>query len=260
MGRFDGRTAVVTGAAQGMGAAIASALFADGARVLLFDREREPLEATRARLSATAADRVLAVPGDVSQREDVRAAFAEARKAWGDVHVVIAQAGIAGVVAFNDIDDDAWRRMIDINLGGVFLTIQEGARAMAGGGAIVVTSSTNAFYVEAHTAHYSATKGGVRTLVRAAAIDLAERGIRVNVVHPGIINTRLSEVLIADPVAAPEYLQRIPLGRFGEPDDIASAVLFLASDDAAYVTGADLVVDGGATIGVNLGVEVREMG
>jgi NAD(P)-dependent dehydrogenase (short-subunit alcohol dehydrogenase family) len=260
--RFADRTALVTGAAQGMGAAIAEHLLREGARVVLFDHDADTLERTadRLRADADADGRLLAVPGDVSSREDVRAAVTTARDAWGDLHIAIAQAGIGGVVAFEYSDDDAWRRMFAVNVDGVFLTVQEAARAMTRGGSIVVTASTNSFFVEGHTAHYSATKGAVRTFVRSAALDLGERGIRVNVVHPGIIRTRLATLLIDDPVAGPRYLERVPLGRFGEPDDIARAVLFLASDDAAYVTGADLVVDGGATLGVTLGVGDQELG
>jgi NAD(P)-dependent dehydrogenase (short-subunit alcohol dehydrogenase family) len=227
---------------------------------MLFDCDAEALEATRQQLAGDADDRVSMTVGDVSRREDVARAVAATRATWGDLHVVIAQAGIAGVVALDDIDDDAWRRMVDINLGGAFLTVQEGARAMGAGGAIVVTASTNAFFVEAHTVHYSATKGGIRAFVRAAALDLAEKGIRINVVHPGIIRTRLSSLLTDDPVAGAEYLKTIPLKRFGKPEDVAFAVLFLASDDAAYITGADLVVDGGVSLGVTLGVDDQELG
>lgn len=258
--RFTGRHAFVTGAARGIGAAIGAALVAEGAKVALFDRDAEPLGALRDRLAGDAGDRALAYVGDVSRREDVRQALDQTRSEWGELDVVVAHAGIAGVVALDDIDDEAWARLININLGGVFLTIQEGARAMRDGGAIVITSSTNAFYPEAHTAHYSATKGGVRAFAKTAALDLAPRGIRVNVVHPGIIRTRLSELLTDDPVAGPEFLSGVPLGRFGAPEDVARSVLFLASTDASYITGADLVVDGGATVGVTLKVADQELG
>ena len=124
---------------------------------------------------------------------------------FGGLDVLAAQAGIGDLCPLLEIDDARWQRMIDVNLTGVFLSVQEAARAMAasGGGAIVVTSSTNAFYVEQHTSHYSATKGGVLTFVRNAAQDLAEYGIRVNTVCPGIIRTRLGRPLIEDPVAGP---------------------------------------------------------
>jgi NAD(P)-dependent dehydrogenase (short-subunit alcohol dehydrogenase family) len=242
-----------------MGRAIAAALLAEGAHVLAFDRDAAALVETCERLD-DGDGRVQAHAGDVSSRGDVRAGLDAALERWGALHVVVAQAGIAGVIALDDIDDDAWTRLVDVNLRGVFLTVQEGARRLPAGGAIVVTASTNAFFPEAHTAHYSATKGGVRTFVKAAALDVAARGIRINVVHPGIIRTRLSHIVTEDPVAGPEYLKGVPLGRFGEPEDVAAAVLFLASDEAAYITGADLVVDGGATVGVTLAVEDTELG
>jgi len=257
--RFAERTAFVTGAAQGMGRAIASALAEEGARVLAFDRDEDAFAAWQPRPGRHGGELVTHV-GDVASRADVQAGLDAMTERWGRVDVVVAQAGIAGVVALDDIDDDAWSRLMDVNMRGVFLTVQEGARRMGAGGAVVVTSSTNAFFPEAHTAHYSATKGGVRAFVKAAALDLAERGIRINVIHPGIIRTRLAALLTEDPVAGPEYLKGVPLRRFGEPEEIAAAALFLASDDASYITGADLVVDGGATVGVTLAVEDQELG
>ena len=116
---------------------------------------------------------VLPSVGDVSKREDVRGAIAMATDSWGPLDVLVAQAGIAGVVALDEITDEAWSKLIDVNLGGVFLSVQEAARAMRDGGAIVITASTNAFFPEAHTAHYSATKGGILAFAKGAALDLA---------------------------------------------------------------------------------------
>jgi NAD(P)-dependent dehydrogenase (short-subunit alcohol dehydrogenase family) len=253
MGKFDGKAVLVTGAAQGMGRAISERFVEEGAAVTLFDLDGDLVAETARQLSGKG--RATAVAGDVSQRDDVRRAVETCVEQFGGIDVLAAQAGIGDLCPLLEIDDARWQRMLDVNLTGVFLSVQEAARAMARtgrGGAIVVTSSTNAFYVERHTAHYSATKGGVLTFVRNAALDLAEHGIRVNTVCPGIIRTRLGLPLIEDPVAGPEYLKRVPLRRFGEPVEIANAVLFLASDDASYVTGEDLVVDGGTTLGVVL--------
>lgn len=252
MARFEGRAALVTGAAQGMGRAIAERLVEEGASVIVFDVDGELAERTAAELG----DRALAVAGDVSRREDVRRGVAACVERFGTIDVLVAQAGIGDLRPLLDIDDAAWDRMLGVNLTGVFYSVQEAAREMVarGGGSIVVTASTNAFYVEQGTAHYSATKGGVWTFVRNAALDLGQHGIRVNSVLPGIIDTRLSAPLVHDPIAGPEYLKRVPLRRFGQPVEIANAVLFLASDEASYVTGEGLIVDGGATLGVVLDI------
>jgi NAD(P)-dependent dehydrogenase (short-subunit alcohol dehydrogenase family) len=249
--RFEGKSVLVTGGAQGMGRAIAQRFVEEGASVVILDLDAELVERTAGELSA------VPVAGDVSRREDVRHSVETCVERFGRLDVLVAQAGIGDLRPLLEIDDAAWNRMLSVNLSGVFLSVQEAARVMAAagrGGAIVVTSSTNAFYVEKHTAHYSATKGGIWTFVRNAALDLGEYGIRVNSVLPGIIRTRLGEPLIEDPVAGPEYLKRVALGRFGEPVEIANAILFLASDEASYVTGEGLVVDGGATLGVVLDI------
>jgi NAD(P)-dependent dehydrogenase (short-subunit alcohol dehydrogenase family) len=254
LNRFTGRSALVTGAAQGMGRSIAARLLEEGASVVLFDIDEELAAEAAAELGTPAT--AVAVGGDVSSREDVHRAVEACLEHFGGIDILVAQAGIGDLCPLLEIDDAAWGRMLDVNLTGVFLSVQEAARAMStrGGGAIVVTASTNSFYVEEGTAHYSATKGGVWTFVRNAALDLGKFGIRVNSVLPGIIDTRLSAPLVHDPVAGPEYLKRVPLGRFGQPVEIANAVLFLASDEASYITGEDLIVDGGATLGVVLGV------
>jgi len=246
MTRFDGRSALVTGGAQGIGRAVAAALVAEGARVVILDFDREAAEQTAAELGC------VSVVGDVSSREQVRQAVSTCVERHGGLHVVSANAGVAAVEPFLDTGDATWERILAVNLGGAFRTIQESARAMRdfGGGSIVVTTSTNAFWPETGTSPYTASKHGLLGLVRNAALDLGRYGIRVNAVAPGIVRTRLAMFLTEDPVEGPKYLENVPLGRFAEPEDIAKAILYLASDDAAYVTGAQLVVDGGVSIGV----------
>ncbi|MFP3914452.1 MAG: SDR family NAD(P)-dependent oxidoreductase, partial [Actinomycetota bacterium] len=172
----------------------------------------------------------------------------------GRIDVMVAHAGIADVEPFLEQDDASWRKMLAVNMDGVFYSIQEAAREMSswGGGSIVVTASTNASWVESNAAAYNASKGGVVALVRSAALDLAPMGIRVNAVNPGLVRTRLTRYVTEVPENAADYLPRIPLGRFGEPEDIANAMLFLASDEAAWITGVDLMVDGGQTLGTPL--------
>jgi 3-oxoacyl-[acyl-carrier protein] reductase len=243
--RFDGRSALVTGGAQGIGRAVAAGLVAEKAHVVVFDFDAEAAERTAAELGC------VAVVGDVARREDVRRAVDTCIEQNGGLHVVSANAGIAAVEPFLETEDATWERILAVNLHGAFRTIQESARAMRdGGGSIVVTTSTNAFWPETGTSPYTASKHGLLGLVRNAAIDLGHYGIRVNAVAPGIVRTRLAMFLTDDPVEGPKYLENVPLGRFAEPEDIAKAILFLASDDADYVTGEQLVVDGGVSVGV----------
>lgn len=251
--RQEGRAAVVTGSARGIGRAIAERLMAEGASVLLADADAEAAREAASELAAGGGV-VAAHPVDISVRDDVCDAMTTCVERFGRLDVLVANAATADVVPLMELGDAAWRRMLDVNLTGTFLCIQEAARHMRahGGGAIVATSSTNSFWPEANTAHYSASKAGLVALVKTAALELAPSGIRVNAVAPGIIRTRLTRFLVDDPVQGVEYLRRVPLGRYGEPADIAAAVAFLASHEADYITGEELVVDGGVTVGVPL--------
>lgn len=254
MGSLANRVALVTGGAHGIGKAIAERLLRQGASVVIADLDGDAAAATAAELGG--GDIIDAVSCDISSQVDVRRAVERCSQRFGRLDVLAANAASADVVNLMDITESAWRRMVDVNLTGTFFSIQEAARVMipAGGGAVVCTASTNAFWVEANTAHYSATKFGILGLVKTAALDLAPHGIRVNAVSPGIVDTRLAAHLVHHPVDGPEYLKRVPLGRFARPSDIADAVVFLASDEASYITGENLVVDGGVSIGVPMEV------
>jgi NAD(P)-dependent dehydrogenase (short-subunit alcohol dehydrogenase family) len=243
------RAVVVTGGAQGIGRAVAERFLADGAGVVIFDLDGDLAAATAAELAASGP--VLAIAGDVSRRADVRQAVSACTVEFGRLDAMVAHAGIADVKPLLEIDDHSWQRVLDVNLTGVFLCMQEAGRVMAAGegGAIVVTASTNSFWVEQNMAPYNASKGGVVALVRTAALDLAAHGIRVNAVAPGVVRTRISEWVIDDPVLGPEYLRKLPLGRFGEPVDVANAVAFLASAESSYITGQTIILDGGLTLG-----------
>jgi 3-oxoacyl-[acyl-carrier protein] reductase len=250
---FEGKRAIVTGGAQGIGRAVVEQLLEAGALVLIFDRDERSARATLGELGDHGG-RLMLASGDVATRSAVRAAVDKVVERWGGLDVMIAHAGLGAVEPFLEIADESWRNIIEVNVHGAFTCVQEAARAMvsAGGGSIVVTGSTNAFWVESHTAHYNASKGAAVTLVRSAALDLAPYGIRVNAVDPGLIRSGLSRYITEDPEHGAEYLARIPLGRFGEVTDVARAILFLASSDAAWITGAELVVDGGQTLGTPL--------
>jgi NAD(P)-dependent dehydrogenase (short-subunit alcohol dehydrogenase family) len=251
MSELSGRAAVVTGGAHGIGRAVVERLLSEGAGVVVLDAEL-PGELGHA------GPRLACVAGDVRRRADVRAAAALAVERFGGVDVVVAVAGVGALQPLLEIDDESWQRMIDINLTGVFLTVQEGARAMVDSGragTIVVVSSTNAVYAEESTVHYTASKGALVALVRAASLDLARYGIRINAVAPGMVRTRMAAPLTNDAEASAEFLRNVPLGHFAEPEDIAAVVRFLASGESRYVTGSLVVADGGLTVGMTLGTD-----
>jgi 3-oxoacyl-[acyl-carrier protein] reductase len=249
--RLAGKVALVTGAGQGIGRAIAAAFVNEGAKVLALDAQAARMEQAAQELAAGGGT-VEPFAADVSCRADVRRAVLYCVERFGGLDVLVANAGIAGSAPFLDLEDADWQRVLDVNLTGTFYCLQEAGRVMAPKrqGAMVVIASTNAFWVEYHMAHYNASKGGVVALVRSAAIDLAPHGIRVNAIEPGVVNTPLAAFVVQDPGAGTEYLKRIPLGRFQEAEDVARVAVFLASDDAAYVTGHALIADGGLTLGL----------
>jgi NAD(P)-dependent dehydrogenase (short-subunit alcohol dehydrogenase family) len=253
MDRFAGKTVLVTGAGQGIGRETARQFAREGADLVIVDLDPGRVrDATGEIRGAGGQAEGLAL--DISRPADVRQAVERSVSRFGKLDVLVANAGITAVEPFLEIDEKSWRRVLDVNLTGTFFCLQEAARAMAksGGGAMVVTASTNAFWVEATLAAYNASKGAVVALVRTAALDLAPYGIRVNAVEPGVVRTPLAAFLTEDPSSAAEYLKKIPLGRFAEPLEIARAILFLASPDASYVTGQALVLDGGLTLGLPL--------
>lgn len=247
MTRLEGKAAIVTGAARGIGKAIATRFHQDGARLVLWDLRADELSATCAELSGAGAE-VRGEVVDVTDRSAVEAAVASARARLGRVDVLANNAGIAGFTPFLNMSDQEWRRMLDVDLTGVFICSQVVARHMreqASGGAIVNMASTNGLLGEALQAHYNAAKGGVVLLTKTMAIELAPYGIRVNSVCPGFIATDLARSSGLSQAEIDAYAQKIPMGRTGRPEEVAAAFSFLASDDASFITGTEVVVDGG---------------
>ena len=249
MGRHDGKVALVTGAAQGIGLGIVCRLVADGARVVALDVKEEELT----EVCSEFGDAVVPVVGDVADESVCSAAVARCVQEFGSIDLVAANAGIALARPFLQLDAEHWRRHQSINVDGAFWCVLHAARAMADvgrPGSMVITCSVNGFDVEETMTAYNVSKGALLTLVRSAAIDLGRHAIRVNGIAPGVIDTPITAMIVKNPDLAPNYLKTIPLGRFGEPSDVADVVSWLLSDEARYVTGQTVVVDGGQTLGI----------
>jgi 3-oxoacyl-[acyl-carrier protein] reductase len=248
-GRLQGRTAIVTGAARGIGAGIATVLAEAGAAVVLVDRNRDLAEAVAARIREAGCEAKTAI-ADVSRKEDLAAAAAAAMSWRGRIDIVCPNAAIFDSSPIVDMAEDVWDRLLGVNLKGVFLTVQACAKVMIrqGYGRVVATSSiTGSRTAIPGMAHYAASKAGINGFVRAAAIEFAPHGITVNAIEPGHAMTE-GAAPGYDAGFLKEVESFIPIGRIGQPEDMARVALFLASDDARYVTGQTIVVDGGVTL------------
>ncbi|HYZ98405.1 MAG TPA: glucose 1-dehydrogenase [Acidimicrobiales bacterium] len=243
MGRLDGKVAVISGGARGQGAAEARLFAAEGARVVVGDVLDDEGRAVAAELGPEAAY----APLDVTDEAGWAAVVELAEERFGPVDVLVNNAGILQFQALHKMDLADFERILRVNLTGVFLGMKAVVPSMvrAGGGSIVNISSTAGLQGLPGLGAYVASKWGVRGLTKTAAIDLGPKGIRVNSVHPGGIDTPMLEG--TDPEAP--FYKRLPVARMGRPEEAARAVLFLASDESSYTTGAELTVDGGATAG-----------
>jgi len=248
--RFAGRRAVVTGASSGIGKAAAQRLAAEGARVALVARRQPGLEIVASAIRAAGGE-CLVLPADCTSEDQVEAALDTAAAAWGGLDIIVSNAA----VELPDQDDrldritlEAWNRLITTNLTGQFLTCKHGLRHLqaAGGGAIVCLGSNVGYLgMASNEPAYSASKGGIFAMMRVMANDFARLNIRVNMVIPGFIDTPMNDFVMRDPAQLKYWSDQVPVGRAGTAEECASAILWLASDEASYCIGTALVVDGG---------------
>ena len=247
--RLDGRTALVTGGGRGLGRAMAVALAEAGADVAVLARHRSELGAT-ARHIRSLGRRSLVLVADVSSPAQVRRAFARLARAWRRLNILINNAGVWDGGPLIALTPERWRRVLDVNVGGVFLCAQQAARLMIRqhGGAIINISSVSGIQAHEEGAAYCASKAAVLHATRVMALEWGRRGIRVNAIGPGLFQTRMTQDVINDRRWIRKFTRRVPLGRYGQPEDLAGAVVFLASDASRHLTGQTLFVDGGSSI------------
>jgi NAD(P)-dependent dehydrogenase (short-subunit alcohol dehydrogenase family) len=253
MGRLDSKTALITGAAGSIGAATARRFVAEGARVALVDLDAAALDALAAQLGGAA--NALAIAADVTDGERVARAVDETVQRFGGLDIAFANAGIFGEVAnIIDYPDDVFDRVMAVNVRGPFLVAKHALRAMRDGGSLIINSSVVGLTADPGIVAYATSKHALVGLMRTAAKEVAPRGIRVNTLHPGPVDNafqhRIETTATGEPEAGAAALfeQLIPLGRHATPAEVAAAVLFLASDESAFLTGATVPLDGGMSV------------
>jgi NAD(P)-dependent dehydrogenase (short-subunit alcohol dehydrogenase family) len=242
---LQGQLAVVTGGARGIGAAVAARMVEEGARVAIIDRDADAASA----FVREAGSDVVSLPADVRDADAVGTAFAAAVEALGGLTSVVANAGVGSIKELATYTPKEWNRLVEVNLTGTFNTIAAAVPALRPrGGSIVTISSASGLRPTRGEAPYAAAKAGVIALTMSTALEYGPVGIRANCVSPGFIRTPLTEVAAADPAWVRHIEEQTPLGRVGTAAEVADAVVFLASDLARYITGQNLVVDGGSLL------------
>ena len=245
--RLQGKVALITGSAHGMGEVEARMFAKEGARVVVADILEHEGSLLAAAMAAAGADATF-VRLDVTRAEDWQEAVTTTVARFGKLDILVNNAGLSGTYTSDLMSVEAWDRLLEVNAKGVFLGLKYAIPAMqkGAGGAIVNISSISGFIGQEHIhMAYNASKGAVRLLTKAAAVQYAKDGIRVNSVHPGMLPAMLSAKASADPERRQQRLALVPMGREGRREEVGYAVLFLASDEASYITGTELVVDGG---------------
>ena len=249
MGRLDGKVAIISGGARGQGATEARMFAREGAKVVFGDVLDDEGKQVEAEINESGGEATY-VHLDVTREDDWRSAGETAVSRYGKLDILVNNAGILIRKGLEETTVEDWDRIMGVNAKGVFLGTKQAIPAMrrAGGGSIINISSTAGLVGSPNgSPSYTASKGAVRLFTKATAIQYAKEGIRCNSVHPGPIDTEMIRDTITDPARLEQRMERLPMGRVGKPEDIAYGVLYLASDESSFVTGSELVIDGGTT-------------
>ncbi len=243
--RLNNKTAIITGGASGIGLACARLFTREGARVAIFGRRQDRLDQARKQIG----DSVLAVQGDITHEQDIQRLVDTTLKELGQVDILINNAGTFTGGPLHETDAEAWDRVFNINMTGVFQLTRRVLPSMVeqGSGSIIHISSILGIVAMPQTAAYNASKGALNQFSKSIAVEYGAQGIRSNALCPGMIETEMTEELRSDTALMAEFLKGYPLGRFGQPEEVAQACLFLASDESAFITGTTLPIDGGYT-------------
>jgi NAD(P)-dependent dehydrogenase (short-subunit alcohol dehydrogenase family) len=239
MGKLQGKVAVITGGTEGIGLATARLFVREGAYVFVTGRRQKELDEAVTAIGSNATG----VQGDVAKLADLDRLYETVGKVKGRVDIIFANAGVGEFVPFGEVSEEHFDKLVNINVKGAFFTVQKGLPLLNDGGSIILTGSVASVKGTAAFGVYAASKAAIRSFVRTWTTDLKERHIRSNVVSPGPISTPLTSRQSADTIA--RIVSTVPMGRMGEPDEVAKAALYLASDDSSFVTGVELFVDGG---------------
>jgi NAD(P)-dependent dehydrogenase (short-subunit alcohol dehydrogenase family) len=243
---FENKTAIVTGSRRGIGKGIAVALAREGCNVVISDIDQKDCEEVAEEMKKLGV-KALGIKCDVSNKADVEELFKKTVKEFGKLDILVNNAGIFPFISFKDMKETDWDKVLSVNLKSVFLCSQEAAKIIPEGGRIITISSIASIVGFEGLVHYCASKGGINALTRALALELAPKKITVNAIAPGYIDTPGTNVSSNEEVRK-QTIAMIPLARTGQPEDIANAVLFLASDKTDYITGQIIIVDGGWTL------------
>ena len=239
MGKLKGKVAVITGGTEGIGLATAQLFVKEGAYVFITGRRQKELDAAVAAIGRD----VTGVQGDVAKLADLDRLYETVGKVKGRIDIIFTNAGVGEFVPFGNVSEEHFDKLFNINVKGALFTVQKGLSLLNDGASIILNGSVASVKGTAAFGVYAASKAAIRSFVRTWTTDLKDRGIRSNVVSPGPINTPLANRQSADVIA--RIVSTIPMGRMGEPDEVAKAALFLASDDSSFIAGIELFVDGG---------------